>query len=622
MGDRYAGRSPPRRGPPRDRRDRDDHPDVEYFGAGESYRPGGGTGDGPFRPNRERDKGDRGDTWSADRRERDDRRRDDIDSYIPPTSVRAQRNRSRSPPAYRRRSRSPPPRGRTELFPDRARSPPRRYSPPRNGRPRSPIRRRSRSPYGARARSPDTKRPRDFSPGPRRSPKRERLDSPPRNRYDRPLSPPRRPLSPPRAAYRSRSRTPPKRDDRRPNYADETWRRRSSSPRPSGPGSTNTSRRSSPPVRPDRASLPGSAHSPAPYRERDRPYDTYTSRPRSPRNERDYQDRSRDPSLSQARDRDRDDYPPTGLAPPTGPKSAGGDYTDRPPPSGPSRGPSYNPQASPPTGPSSTFSAPTRPRGGGTRYDNPPPSRDFTSPSAALRGRTSLTYRAPGYRPPTYSAPHSSLEHIPIAPSAPVNNSPAPPSGPRGSATPSRGAYPSGPSRSSSTTYQSNADFPYRTNSNNSTSTTYPRSQRFNTIPTTPTPTGPAALTTTFTANGTSTASPASATPLSANLKGNVAQAHLATLERIVPGGRRTPGLTSGMNPTQEAKMKQLEDDAERIRADIVEKQKSKRETLREWDVRERESSIAALKSDLAEESLRTLEQGDEDNGALNEAIF
>lgn len=101
-----------------------------------------------------------------------------------------------------------------------------------------------------------------------------------------------------------------------------------------------------------------------------------------------------------------------------------------------------------------------------------------------------------------------------------------------------------------------------------------------------------------------------------------MAQAHLATLERIVPGGRRTPGLTSGMNPTQEAKMKQLEDDAERIRADIVEKQKSKRETLREWDVRERESSIAALKSDLAEESLRTLEQGDEDNGALNEAIF
>ena len=61
--------------------------------------------------------------------------------------------------------------------------------------------------------------------------------------------------------------------------------------------------------------------------------------------------------------------------------------------------------------------------------------------------------------------------------------------------------------------------------------------------------------------------------------------------------------------------MRQLEDDAERIRLDIMEKQKSKREALREWDVRERESEVARLKSDLAEESLRVLEQGDEDGG-------
>jgi len=68
--------------------------------------------------------------------------------------------------------------------------------------------------------------------------------------------------------------------------------------------------------------------------------------------------------------------------------------------------------------------------------------------------------------------------------------------------------------------------------------------------------------------------------------------------------------------------MRQLEDDAERIRTDIMEKQKSKREALREWDVRERESSIARLKSDLAEESLRVLEQGDEDGGVLVGAAF
>lgn len=113
------------------------------------------------------------------------------------------------------------------------------------------------------------------------------------------------------------------------------------------------------------------------------------------------------------------------------------------------------------------------------------------------------------------------------------------------------------------------------------------------------------------------TASPVTATPITGSLKGNVVQAHMATLERVVPGGKRTPGLTSGMNPTQEAKMKQLEDDAERIRADIMEKQKVKRETLREWDIRERESQIADLRSELADESLRTLEQGEEENGGM-----
>lgn len=333
-----------------------------------------------------------------------------------------------------------------------------------------------------------------------------------------------------------------------------------------------------------------------PYRERDRQYESrrdnnYPSRPRSPQNEREYQDREREDHQTSV----------AAILPPTGPKNAGS-FADRPPPSGPSRGPSYT-QASPPTGPSSSYAGPNR-------------SRDFVSPPGAMRGRTSLTYRAPGYRPPSYSTPFSPTENA--SPTTPVlSSNPVPPSGPRGSGSTGRGSYPLGPARTSSNTYHTHTDFPYR--SNNSTSTTYPRSQRFNS---TATPLGPSALTSIFTGDGATTASPVSATPVTGSMKGSVAQAHLASLERIIPGGKRTPGLTSGMNPTQEAKLRQLEEDAERIRADVLEKQKVKREALREWEVRERESQIAGLRSELAEESLRALEQGDEDNGVLVGAAF
>lgn len=57
--------------------------------------------------------------------------------------------------------------------------------------------------------------------------------------------------------------------------------------------------------------------------------------------------------------------------------------------------------------------------------------------------------------------------------------------------------------------------------------------------------------------------------------------------------------------------MKQLEEDAERMRTEIAEKQRSKREVLREWDNREREREIAGLKSELADEHLRVLAEED-----------
>lgn len=178
-----------------------------------------------------------------------------------------------------------------------------------------------------------------------------------------------------------------------------------------------------------------------------------------------------------------------------------------------------------------------------------------------MRGRTSLTYRAPtAPRAPTYG------EGSGIPPSGPSAG--APPSGPRASSFSGRGDFsssrgdfrggyaPSGPRGPP-------PDFALRANNNTSSSGTYPRTQRFNST-----------------------------------------QQYLQTQEKIVPGGKLLP---SGLSTDQEKKMRQLEADAERLRADIEEKQAGKREAMNEWDVRERESERDAYRSELAEESLKKL---------------
>lgn len=66
------------------------------------------------------------------------------------------------------------------------------------------------------------------------------------------------------------------------------------------------------------------------------------------------------------------------------------------------------------------------------------------------------------------------------------------------------------------------------------------------------------------------------------------------------------------MTTEQEKRAKQLEGDAEKLREMIEEKQKVKREALREWEVRERESSRESLKSDLAERHLEKLTEGED----------
>ena len=54
-------------------------------------------------------------------------------------------------------------------------------------------------------------------------------------------------------------------------------------------------------------------------------------------------------------------------------------------------------------------------------------------------------------------------------------------------------------------------------------------------------------------------------------------------------------------------KLSKLEEEAEKLRKQIDEKEARKRKSLREWERMQRETEVAALRTQLAEESLRAL---------------
>ncbi|KAF2840302.1 hypothetical protein M501DRAFT_1002628 [Patellaria atrata CBS 101060] len=503
----------------RDRdRDRDRRPydrDRYGSGAGESYRPARSPPRRPPPP--------AGDTYVPDSR-------------------RAPRTRSRSP-EYRRRSRSPP----RNLYRDtgtyraRERSPPprREFSPRREdyrgtyrneyreGRGRSPIRetRYARSPVRTRERSPvapPLKRSRDVSPVGSRG-----MRSPAPSKRERHVSP------------------------RRARYVDDTYGSRPASRAhsPRRPGYTPSyDGRRSPPLETAPAFRPRSR---SPRRvERVDPYTVDNWRRRSPSPRAGYPvDTARSPYPANPTERSpipkRDSPPPRERsynAPPSGPSYRNGDSSyARPPPSGPPTGPRNFPAAaiSPPAGPSSSsisisahnrapnnplLSAPSRPRGGGGRggygrdpsYDYPP--RDYPT----RRGSAHWTGRGSG-PPPSYA--HS-----------------GPPAGPRG--PPFRGSH-------------------------NSTSTTYPRTQRF--------------------------------------------RDHLSDLPSIVPGGQLLPEY----EPAKAAKIEKLEEEARKLREAIKAKEDAKRKGEREWANLEREAENAGLRSELAEASLRALNGEDMSGSAF-----
>lgn len=470
------------------------------------------------------------------------------DTWAPSTSraYPSRPPRSRSPLPTRRRSRSPSfnrheSHGRTYT--------PRRFSPIRDERARSPPR-RSRSPYGENrlreAPSGPRKRSRD-PPSPRgesRPSRREGYVPHTSNRYPRPVSPSRRGMAPepyPRASFRHGSPV----HEGRP--LGSTSRRRSRSvsrsapsAQTSVPGSESTSRRSSPIIHPDRTTitpsgprgrspanepmshkhLPSAQDSSVSYQGRKHP----TSSEGPPQNERWHDERTPasgrrelDPS-SRALPRSSVDQQAGDLI--NGGHSTGGIPSQPRSYSSPQR---HLPPSGNPHGPTSSssqrhgsnlslLSAPTGPRGSGFR-DHP------------LAG-------TPGRRGTAPAVPHGS------------------PFGPR--ANPGQGGL-------GNEVHQHSG-----VRQGTATPTFDSRAQK---------PTN-----------------------------------HLASLGTVIPGGKLIP---SPLDIATAKRLSQLEADRERLFEQAAGSQKLKRLVVMDWDKLDRESSICDLRSELAEGHLQYITGGE-----------
>ena len=472
------------------------------------------------------------------------------DTWAPSTSrpYIGRRPRSRSPPTVRRRSRSPSfqrPYG-------RMRTPPRKFSPRRNEKARSPSQSfgRSRSPYsenrsqnafwGAPKQSWETP---PLSEDIRYS-KRESFASHISDKYPRPSSPPRRGIIPEACSRTSFQNGDPAQGGWRDRHMGSTPRRRSPSlPRSvpsahtSAPCSGPNSRRSSPPLHSDRAIITPfgfRSRSPAsestPYQRLPSAQDSFPSdqarspsvNPKTPmQNETGHKSAMEGratlcttqkldtvtctlPRHGDQQIPDQLNSAHTTANTPSQPKSYSMPQRHVPPPGSHSS----SPLSSQRRGPSiSLLSAPTGPRGGNSR-DTP----------WARRG-------------PTPAAPHG------------------PPLGPRGGSV---HAGPGNEFQQHSTHRQKSATPSYE-----------PRVQKFTN--------------------------------------------HLAGLCSIIPGGKP---FSSPLDSTTEKRLSQLEADRERLFDQAAASQKWKRLVIMDWDKLDRESSVSDLKSELAEGHLQCITDG------------
>ncbi|KAE8348127.1 hypothetical protein BDV28DRAFT_144297 [Aspergillus coremiiformis] len=483
------------------------------------------------------------------------------DTWVPSPSRSYGRVRSRSPPSFRARSPSLYNRDSGPGSYMKACSPPRRFSPRREGRPRSPapISWRIRSPY-TESRPRDfsrdrniSKRPRDLSPpNPDfRSSRRERPPLAPSDQYMRQTSPAKRSLlrdNLARAPMIPRSRSPIQ-EGRRDRYADNSiaQRRRSPSPRgvpstyTSAPVSVSNSRRSSPFT--DNVGISQFDHKarspasqPIPCRRSSRNSEVslllqehaILSETKPSQDETRYgspvvdqlsnsgkgpdPDPSGRPPIPEVLGRDLGQSNTTHSASVPSKPRAYGVVQDHVPPSGPSHGPkslSFQTRGSN----ISILSAPTRPRGGPSFKEN------VWAGVPARRGPVSTGVHGP----PT--GPRST--HMPTGPCVDIHRHP---------------------------TYRQG----------NVTGITYPRTPRY--------------------------------------------MSHLTGLCSIIPGGRSLP---SDLDTHTGKRLAQLDADEGRLFEQISDTQRLKRVGIQDWDKLDRESSICALKSELAEGHLQCISDGE-----------
>lgn len=89
-----------------------------------------------------------------------------------------------------------------------------------------------------------------------------------------------------------------------------------------------------------------------------------------------------------------------------------------------------------------------------------------------------------------------------------------------------------------------------------------------------------------------------------------LAQNLLAGMPPIIPGGRIDPAstpFTTGVTKDLEAHHRRLKEEEERIRGDLRAKDEKLRAALRSWERLERESRAYELKSELSDQSLKTI---------------
>lgn len=75
----------------------------------------------------------------------------------------------------------------------------------------------------------------------------------------------------------------------------------------------------------------------------------------------------------------------------------------------------------------------------------------------------------------------------------------------------------------------------------------------------------------------------------------------LADLPKVVEGGQKMEPLVDL------SKVEKLQEEAEKLRKIIDEKEAKKRKSLHEWDQLSRETKLAGIRTQLAEESLRQI---------------